>query len=349
LRLLRRALGDWGWRLAIAVAVAVGLIVIYTRPPTPDDLLTRDPPGPPDLLADHAERDCRDFEGDPDGVICGAFLQRGAEVGATPNTAIARPQAYLGGIGIKYNYYQSVNWSGRGFHPIEGLVLHVTGAGTCPGMRAWFQNPLASASAHFGICKDGSIEQYVELADASWHAGILNRPDTRVGLVKRFVDLGINPNSRTVGIEVLLAPGERLEDYPAMRNSLHWLLTYLLREFQIPASNVLGHYHIDSVNRAVDPRCCYDIAEELAFVPGAAAPIPESCGNPCWNDARWIFEDGWSFEPATGAWFNPQGLHEWTACNVDRLRWHPQIESWFPEGHGFFHPPRGFWSFAPLC
>ncbi len=97
-------------------------------------------------------------------------------------------------------------------------------------------------------------------------------------------------------------------------------------------------------------------AFDYATFVGAYAPstgflqVASPCSSdPCWDGARWQFSNGWSFEPVSGVWFNPQGAPEWLPCNADGLRWNPQLLFWAPAGAGFYQPARGFWSFAPRC
>ena len=59
---------------------------------------------------------------------------------------------------------------GRDGSPITGIVLHVMD-GTLTGTDAWFANPKAKVSAHYGVGRHGEIHQYVDEADTAWHAG----------------------------------------------------------------------------------------------------------------------------------------------------------------------------------
>lgn len=52
-------------------------------------------------------------------------------------------------------------------HPAQGLVLHIE-QGSQAGTDGWFHNPIAKASAHFGIAKDGSVYQWVDTDDKAW-------------------------------------------------------------------------------------------------------------------------------------------------------------------------------------
>lgn len=53
---------------------------------------------------------------------------------------------------------------------ISKLVLHVMEGGFSP-TGAWFANPEAHVSAHYGISVDGQIARYVLDGDTAWHAG----------------------------------------------------------------------------------------------------------------------------------------------------------------------------------
>jgi len=43
--------------------------------------------------------------------------------------------------------------------------------GTLTGTDAWFANPKAQVSAHYGIGARGELHQYVSEGDTAWHAG----------------------------------------------------------------------------------------------------------------------------------------------------------------------------------
>jgi len=87
--------------------------------------------------------------------------------------------------------------SGRphGFQPI-GIVLHVM-EGTLSGTDAWFNNPSAKVSAHYGVGVDGQIHQYVAEDDTACHAGIVVNPTAALVLARP----NVNPNYYTIGIE----------------------------------------------------------------------------------------------------------------------------------------------------
>jgi len=81
----------------------------------------------------------------------------------------------------------------RGFTP-QAIVIHIM-AGTMQSTRNWFNNPAATVSAHYGVGRDGSIEQYVHENDTAHHAGIVDRPSWPL------LKPGVNPNYYTIGVE----------------------------------------------------------------------------------------------------------------------------------------------------
>lgn len=262
MRRIAEYMKDWG-PLGVSlfglVAILAAAFLYFAGPPAADeveDALTS-PPGPPELLADHADR--------------GPDLERGSTVGAA--SIYPLPKALFEDQKINYEFAETPNKSSRGQNAPEAITIHVTGPGSMDGMKAWFKNPSAQASAHFGVGKDGSIDQYAQLADATWHNGILNKPNLSNQLIASWVSGRINPNVKTVGIEVLLAPGESITDYAAQWRSLLLLLDWLIDVTKIPVDRVhiIGHYEVDSVNRSVDPRCCIDLdglVQELLIARG---------------------------------------------------------------------------------
>lgn len=38
---------------------------------------------------------------------------------------------------------------------------------------------------------------------------------------------------------------------------------------------------------------------------------PVCVGDPCWHDARWWWQSGWSVDPATDTWYDPRGRAYW--------------------------------------
>ena len=90
--------------------------------------------------------------------------------------------------GTPYPYVASPNIGDKIEH--EYLVMHYTAGRTAAGAVQWLTNPVAEASAHLVIGRDGSITQLVPFDTVAWHAGASSW-EGRVGL-----------NHYSIGIEM---------------------------------------------------------------------------------------------------------------------------------------------------
>lgn len=150
----------------------------------------------------------------------------------------------------------------------EAIVWHITAsaptATPLAGLDSWFTNPAAGA-AHLGI-QDDVVHQYVQFADAPWHAGIVQSPDLANANVARWSNGNINPNLRTIGIEVVSLPGvgdvpkglQRLN--PATWQTMLEVGADIVQRFpsiKLSAVDWLGHYQIDGITRTRDPKTIY--------------------------------------------------------------------------------------------
>lgn len=66
------------------------------------------------------------------------------------------------------------NFTHDGQEEVRGVVVHIMD-GTLEGSQAWFDNPSAQASAHFGTGKGGALRQWVDTADRAWAQAAGNR------------------------------------------------------------------------------------------------------------------------------------------------------------------------------
>lgn len=149
---------------------------------------------------------------------------------------------------MKIQWKESPNFSSRKGSKIIAIVNHIT-AGQFPGCRDWLCNPKAQSSAHYVVSRAGEIWQLVKDENASWHAGIVNKPSWALYN-------GINPNRYTIGIEhegygSNGGDGTLTED---QYQATLWLHKQLIAKYGIVVDkdHIIGHYRIDSVNR---PNC----------------------------------------------------------------------------------------------
>ncbi|WP_393057751.1 N-acetylmuramoyl-L-alanine amidase [Streptomyces sp. LN549] len=66
------------------------------------------------------------------------------------------------------------NFTADGQDEVRGVVVHIM-AGSLEGSQAWFDNPTAQASSHFGTGKAGALRQWVDTADRAWAQSAGNR------------------------------------------------------------------------------------------------------------------------------------------------------------------------------
>lgn len=153
------------------------------------------------------------------------------------------------------------------------FVCHVM-EGSFLGTRDWFQNPKSQSSTHFGISREGLIDQYVEVRDAAYGNGKVEKASWAL------LRPGSNPNRYTISIEFegkhpdasrgqFWAP-----TYAQIRAAAHLIAT-LAPQFNIPIDrqHVIGHYEIDAVSRAncPGPRFPFDYVIEMALEATVAA------------------------------------------------------------------------------
>lgn len=141
------------------------------------------------------------------------------------------------------------------------IVNHIS-AGTMGSMDAWFRNPAAQASSHFGISREGVIHQYVRLENAAWTQGLTTAaiPIAPASLVRR---MGVNPNLYCISKEHEGYSGNggngELTD-PQFWASV-WLDKYIQGEVEriwghhitFGPETVLGHSQIDPVRKPFCP------------------------------------------------------------------------------------------------
>lgn len=118
------------------------------------------------------------------------------------------------------------------------VIIHHTAQNSCEQTLKTFTTIRTQVSAHYVICKDGTIHHMLNDYLRAWHGGI-----ARWG---SLTDI----NSASIGIE-LDNNGFETFTQPQI-NSLLLLLTSLKKNYGIPASNFIGHEDI-APTRKNDP------------------------------------------------------------------------------------------------
>lgn len=118
------------------------------------------------------------------------------------------------------------------------VIIHHTAENSCPETLHTFTLTASKVSAHYVICKDGTIYHLLNDYLRAWQAGV-----SKWGNVTDI-------NSISVGIEL---DNNGFEPFPdAQMNSLLHLLGRLKTTYNIPAANFIGHSDI-APTRKVDP------------------------------------------------------------------------------------------------
>ncbi|RYY53353.1 MAG: N-acetylmuramoyl-L-alanine amidase [Chitinophagaceae bacterium] len=118
------------------------------------------------------------------------------------------------------------------------VVIHHTAQNSCEQTLKTFTLPRTQVSAHYVICKDGTVHHMLNDLLRAHHAG--------VGRWGNDTDL----NSSSIGIEI---DNNGSEPFTKLQmTSLGNLLGRLKRAYNIPAANFIGHSDI-APGRKVDP------------------------------------------------------------------------------------------------
>ncbi len=126
--------------------------------------------------------------------------------------------------------------------PISMIVIHVT-EGDKDSVVSWFENPTAKVSAHYMVCKDGTIVHFVREEDTAWHAGRVDHPTSELVIAR----LPSNPNGYSIGIEHEGDGKHEMTD--AQRASSLELIKDICARHAIPIDRVhiVGHHEVYSL------------------------------------------------------------------------------------------------------
>ena len=151
------------------------------------------------------------------------------------------------------------------------VVIHHTAQNSCEQTLKTFTLERTKVSAHYVICKDGTIHHMLNDYMRAWHGGISKWGNNS--------DL----NSSSIGIELDNNGFEPFDS--AQINSLLLLLAQLKENYKIPDANFIGHADI-APKRKVDPNIQFPwalLAQKgygLWFEPNAQYTLPEQISIP---------------------------------------------------------------------
>lgn len=139
------------------------------------------------------------------------------------------------GLSFAENWIGTTNFTMR--RP-NFVVIHHTAQNSCAETYRTFTLPRTAVSAHYVVCRDGTVQHMLNDLFRAHHAG--------AGKWGSISDM----NSNSIGIEIDNNGSEPFTE--AQMNSLIELLGRLKRAFNIPQSNFIGHLDW-APGRKVDP------------------------------------------------------------------------------------------------
>jgi N-acetylmuramoyl-L-alanine amidase len=118
------------------------------------------------------------------------------------------------------------------------VIIHHTAQNSCPQTLRTFTLPRTQVSAHYVICKDGTVHHMLNDYLRAWQAGRASWGNDK------------DINSSSIGIEL---DNNGFEPFPAAQiNSLLTVLDTLKSKYHIPTANFIGHADI-APTRKQDP------------------------------------------------------------------------------------------------
>ncbi len=122
------------------------------------------------------------------------------------------------------------------------VIIHHTAQGACEKTLSTFINKKSQVSAHYVVCKDGTVHHMLNDYLRAWHGGV-----AKWGTLSDI-------NSVSIGIEL---DNNGNEEFPEEQiKSLTLLLSKLKKDYNIPSSNFIGHSDIAPL-RKVDPNAFF--------------------------------------------------------------------------------------------
>ncbi|MEO8855042.1 MAG: N-acetylmuramoyl-L-alanine amidase [Ginsengibacter sp.] len=125
-----------------------------------------------------------------------------------------------------------------GLRKPDFVIIHHTAENSCPQTLQTFTTPRSQVSAHYVICKDGTVHHMLNDYLRAWQAGRSSWGNDK--------DL----NSSSIGIEL---DNNGYEAFPSVQiSSLLAVLDTLKSKYSIPTANFIGHSDI-APTRKKDP------------------------------------------------------------------------------------------------
>jgi N-acetylmuramoyl-L-alanine amidase len=196
--------------------------------------------------------------------------------------------------------------------PISMVVIHYTEMKPVESALARMCDPEASVSAHYCITEEGEVIRLVPEDRRAWHAG--------ASYWRGIPDV----NSASIGIE-LDHPGHALGYRPfaeAQINALIPLLARIVKRYDIPRANVVGHSCVAPM-RKVDPGELFPWDRLAQYKLCLPRPQCLAAGNPFHNEGSFFL----ALER-----FGYDITDQTKAVEAFERRWRPEYITGIPDG-----------------
>ncbi len=144
-------------------------------------------------------------------------------------------------ISFPIDFKQSPNYTkGRNGTVPDVIVIHIAEGNKAAVDSTFLNSSSDPKSAHFLVCKDGIIQQFVSTIDTAYGNGVVDNPISEIVLNRP----GINPNSYTISIE---HEGFSIADITELQyNNTIQLVRFLCKKWDIPMdrTHIIGHREI---------------------------------------------------------------------------------------------------------
>lgn len=187
----------------------------------------------------------------------------------------------------------SPNHGYAGDYAPEAVVWHISEGSEESGV-SWLTNPASNASSNYLIGRTGTIHELVNpeagQQGAAWANGDVQHPDLSNPLIAAWVRDRINPNRRTISIELagFTSRGNAGSLMIAQADALMRLTAWLCDRFGIAPDrdHILGHYQLNAVTRPDCPG--FAPAEWAAWLRRVAALVaPPPAGGDAGTSVVW--------------------------------------------------------------
>lgn len=143
------------------------------------------------------------------------------------------------------NYYNPTSWAGTtnfGLRKPGFVIIHHTAQNSCEQTLQTFTLHHSQVSAHYVICKDGTVHHMLNDYLRAWQAGVASWGNDK------------DINSSSIGIEL---DNNGFDSFPPEQiKSLLTVLDTLKTKYSIPTANFIGHGDIASA-RKNDPNVTF--------------------------------------------------------------------------------------------